>query len=41
MLPIEHVVMGTEVEVDAPHGRKRGVVVPKPFYDPAKEDPKT
>jgi glycine cleavage system aminomethyltransferase T len=41
MLPIEHVVMGSEVEVETPHGRERGVVVPKPFYDPTKEIPKT
>jgi len=41
MLPIEHVVMGSEVEVETPHGRERSVVVPKPFYDPTKEIPKT
>lgn len=41
MLPIEHVVMGSEVEVETPHGRERGLVVPKPFYDPTKEIPKT
>jgi glycine cleavage system aminomethyltransferase T len=40
MLPIEHVVMGSEVEVETPHGRERGGVVPKPFYDPTKEIPK-
>ncbi len=40
MLPIEHVVMGTEVDVETPHGRERSVVVPKPFYDPTKEIPK-
>ena len=40
MLPIEHVVMGSEVEVETPHGRERSVVVPKPFYDPTKEIPK-
>jgi aminomethyltransferase len=41
MLPIEHVVMSSEVEVETPHGAEHAVVVPKPFYDPTKEIPKT
>jgi aminomethyltransferase len=40
MLPLELAEFGTEVEVDIPSGRNRGVVAPKPAYDPSKEIPK-
>jgi glycine cleavage system aminomethyltransferase T len=40
MLPLELAEFGTEVEVDTPSGRNRGVVAPKPAYDPSKEIPK-
>jgi glycine cleavage system aminomethyltransferase T len=40
MLPIDLTEFGTEVEVETPAGRHRGVVAPKPAYDPAKEIPK-
>lgn len=40
MVPIEYTDLGTELEVDAPHGRAQALVVPKPFIDPKKEIPK-
>jgi glycine cleavage system aminomethyltransferase T len=40
MLPIDLTEFGTEVEVETPSGRQRGVVAPKPAYDPSKEIPK-
>jgi glycine cleavage system aminomethyltransferase T len=40
MLPIELTEFGTEVQVETPAGRNRGVVAPKPAYDPSKEIPK-
>ena len=41
MLPIELAEMGTQLEVQTPTERTSAVVVPKPFYDPTKEIPKT
>jgi len=42
MLPIEHAEMGTQLEVETPvSGRVPATVVPKPFWDPEKEIPKT
>jgi glycine cleavage system aminomethyltransferase T len=40
MVPIELAELGTELEVETPHGRTAAVVVPKPFIDPRKETPK-
>jgi glycine cleavage system aminomethyltransferase T len=40
MVPIELAESGTEVEVEIPSGRNRGVVAAKPAYDPTKEIPK-
>jgi glycine cleavage system aminomethyltransferase T len=40
MLPVELAEFGAELEVEAPRGRSAAVVVPKPFYDPAKTIPK-
>jgi len=40
MLPIELAEMGREVTVRTPGDTVRAVVVPKPFYDPAKAIPK-
>src|SRR5581483_7206895 len=37
MVPIEHAVMGTTLEVETPSGRAEAVVVRKPFIDPQKE----
>ena len=36
MVSIEHSALDTRVEVDMPAGRRPAKVVPKPFYDPAK-----
>ena len=41
MVPIEHAEMGTALEVETPKERVSAVVVPKPFYDPSKEIPKS
>ncbi len=40
MVPIELAEIGTRVLVDTQHGRHEAQVVPKPFYDPAKDTPK-
>ncbi|MEX0428466.1 glycine cleavage T C-terminal barrel domain-containing protein [Nocardioides sp. DS6] len=40
MLPIELTTLGTEVEVDTGRGVAPAVVVPKPFIDPTKDQPK-
>jgi len=40
MLPVELAEFGAELEVETPRGRSAAVVVPKPFYDPAKTIPK-
>jgi glycine cleavage system aminomethyltransferase T len=40
MLPVELAGFGAELEVETPRGRSAAVVVPKPFYDPAKAIPK-
>jgi glycine cleavage system aminomethyltransferase T len=40
MLPIELTELGTMVEVDTPTERAAAVVVPKPFIDPTKDQPK-
>lgn len=40
MLPIELTELGTEVEVETPHGRYPAVVSQRPFLDPTKETPK-
>ena len=40
MLPVQLTELGSEVEVATPDGRVRAVVVPKPFIDPTKEQPK-
>jgi aminomethyltransferase len=40
MLAIEHTTSGTTVGVQTPTGLRHGVVVDKPFYDPAKDTPK-
>ena len=37
MIAIEHSAIGTRVEVEMPSGSRAARVVPKPFYDPAKE----
>ena len=41
MVPIEHAELGTALEVQTPKARVSAVVVPKPFYDPSKEIPKS
>jgi aminomethyltransferase len=41
MVPVEHTVLGTELEVDTPYGRNTALVVEKPFIDPKKEIPKS
>jgi glycine cleavage system aminomethyltransferase T len=40
MIPVEFAELGTELEVETPHGRSSAVVVEKPFVDPKKETPK-
>lgn len=40
MVPVELTELGTEMEVETPHGRTSAVVVEKPFIDPKKETPK-
>ena len=40
MVPIHLTELGTELEVDTPHGRASATVVQKPFIDPEKETPK-
>jgi glycine cleavage system aminomethyltransferase T len=40
MLPTEFTELGTELEVETPHGRSAARVVPKPFIDPQKATPK-
>jgi glycine cleavage system aminomethyltransferase T len=40
MLPVRLTELGTQVEVDTPHGRAPATVVPKPFIDPTKAQPK-
>ncbi len=40
MVPVQHAELGTELEVDTPHGRTSATVVEKPFIDPKKETPK-
>jgi glycine cleavage system aminomethyltransferase T len=40
MLPVELAEFGAELGVETPRGRSAAVVVPKPFYDPAKTIPK-
>jgi aminomethyltransferase len=40
MVPVELADLGTELEVETPHGRSSAVVVEKPFVDPKKETPK-
>ena len=40
MLPTELTTVGTEIEVDTGRGRAAAVVVPKPFIDPTKDQPK-
>ena len=40
MLQIENSAVGTRVEVDLPGGSRAAKIVPKPFYDPAKNLPK-
>jgi aminomethyltransferase len=40
MVPSEHADLGTEFEVETPHGVEGAVVVEKPFIDPEKETPK-
>jgi glycine cleavage system aminomethyltransferase T len=40
MLPIEFTELGTDMDVETPHGRTSAVVVEKPFIDPRKETPK-
>ena len=41
MVSIEHSALDTHVEVDMPAGSRPAKVVPKPFYDPAKNLPKS
>lgn len=41
MVPIEYTELGTELDIDTPHGRNAALVVPKPFIDPQKEIPKS
>jgi aminomethyltransferase len=41
MIPIGHAEFGRELQVQTPHGRTHALVVPKPFYDPSKEIPKS
>ena len=40
MVPSEHADLGTEFEVETPHGVESALVVEKPFIDPEKETPK-
>ncbi|HEX2175029.1 MAG TPA: glycine cleavage T C-terminal barrel domain-containing protein [Nocardioidaceae bacterium] len=40
MLPVELTELGTRIEVETPRERAPAVVVPKPFVDPTKEQPK-
>jgi glycine cleavage system aminomethyltransferase T len=40
MVPVELSELGSELEVETPHGRSSAVVVEKPFVDPKKETPK-
>jgi glycine cleavage system aminomethyltransferase T len=40
MISVELTELGTEFEVETPHGRSAAVVVEKPFVDPKKETPK-
>ena len=40
MLRVEHSALDTRVEIDMPSGSRAAKVVPKPFYDPAKNLPK-
>ncbi len=40
MLPVELTELGTRVEVDTGAGRVEATVVPKPFIDPTKDQPK-
>lgn len=40
MLPVALTELGTAVEVETPSGRVPAVVVPKPFIDPTKDQPK-
>jgi glycine cleavage system aminomethyltransferase T len=40
MVPVELAELGSELEVETPHGRSSAVVVEKPFVDPRKETPK-
>lgn len=40
MIQIEHSAIGTQVEVETPGATRPAKVVPKPFYDPAKNLPK-
>lgn len=40
IVPVELTELGTEMEVETPHGRTSAVVVEKPFIDPKKETPK-
>ena len=41
MVPVAHAALGTELEVGAPGGAVRAVVVPMPFVDPGKMIPKS
>ena len=38
MVPVEYTDLGTELEVETPHGRESAVVVEKPFITPAKAE---
>jgi aminomethyltransferase len=40
MVPVELAELGSELEVETPHGRSSAVIVEKPFVDPKKETPK-
>lgn len=40
MVPVAYEALGTELEVETPHGRTSAVVVQMPFWDPKKEIPK-
>lgn len=40
MLPIDLNELGTELEVETPHGRFPAAVTQRPFFDPTKETPK-
>ena len=41
MVPIDHADLGSELNVEAPRGRRTAIVAPMPFLDPEKAIPKS